>query len=220
MELQAFERVKAKAVSQLTYGNNENCDTETMALEIAWLNDRYRDKSVYFALLGAPGLDLEAFPAPQVKKTFLFQQHQGIWSVACVKRRPDEVIMFDGTSEKPSKRLGEDEHRGFRLQRLHHAVKGQLAQLGIPDAVYVSQHRIFSHANKTYSATSCLAWAEAKFRRWPIDHNWDEFEHPCWLPSTNICSESAEIIDNGETDWNDVLRERARQANAARLTGA
>lgn len=103
---------------------------------------------------------------------------------------------------------------------MHHAVKDQLAQLGIPDAVYVCQHKIVSHANKMYSATSCLAWAEAKFRRWPIDHNWDEFEHPCWLPFTDICSEFAEMIDDGETDWSDVLRERARQANAARLTGA
>src|SRR5689334_20495781 len=102
--------------------------------------------------------------------------------------------MFDGTSEKPSDRLHEDRRRGIRLQRLHHAVKGQLAQLGIPDTVYVSQHKIVSHANETYSATSCLAWAEAKFRRWPIDHNWDGFEHPCWLPSTDICSEFAEVI--------------------------
>jgi hypothetical protein len=129
-----------------------------MALEIAWLNNHYRSQGVYFALLGAPGLDLEAFPAPQVKKTFLFQQHQGIWSVACVKRRPDQVIMFDGTSENPSKRLGEDQDRDIRLKDLEDAVKSQLAQLGIPDTVYVSQHRIVSHANETYSATSCLAW--------------------------------------------------------------
>ncbi|KAK3898541.1 hypothetical protein C8A05DRAFT_37875 [Staphylotrichum tortipilum] len=200
MELRAFESVKDKAVSQLTYWNDKNCDVETMALEIAWLNNRYRDEGVYFALLRAEGLDLEAFPAPQVKKTFLFHQHQGIWSVACVKRRPDQVIMFDGTSEKPSDRLNEDRQRGIRLQRLYHAVKGQLAQLGIPDAVCVRQHTIVSHTNETFSATSCLAWAEAKFCRWPIDHNWDEFEHPCWLPSTDICSESAEMIVNGETD--------------------
>ncbi|KAK4031522.1 hypothetical protein C8A01DRAFT_42038, partial [Parachaetomium inaequale] len=188
------------AVSQLTYGNDENCDTETMALQIAWLNDRYRSQSVYFALLGAPGLDLEAFPAPQVKKTFLFLQHQGIWSVACVKRWPDQVIMFDGTSEKPSERLREDRHRCIRLKDLRDAVKGQLAQLGVPDTVYVSQHKIVSHANETYSATSCLAWAEAKFSRWRINHNWDEFEHPCWLPSTDICAEFAVMTDNGETD--------------------
>lgn len=99
-------------MSQLTYWNDENCDTKTMALEIAWLNDRYRDQGVYFALLRVQGLDLEAFPAPQVKKTFLFHQHQGIWSVACIKRRPDQVIMFDGTSEKLSDRLHEDRHRG------------------------------------------------------------------------------------------------------------
>lgn len=212
-------------MSQLTYGNDENCDAETMALEIAWLNDRYRGQGAYFALLGAPGFDLEAFPAPQIKKTFLFHQHQGIWSVACVKRRPDQVIMFDGTSEKPSDRLHEDRHRGIRLQGLHHAVKGQLAQLGIPDAVYVRQYKIVSHANKTYSATSCLAWAEAKFCRWPIGHFWEEFEHPCWMSSTEvsdgeICSEVAEMIVNGETDWSDVLQERACKANEARLTGA
>ncbi len=207
-------------MSQLTYGSNENCDTKTMALEIAWLNDRYRGQGVYCALLGVQGLDLEAFPAPQVKKTFLFHQHQGIWSVACVERWTDQVIMFDGTSKKPSNRLSEDQHRGIRLQRLHQAVKDQLAQLGMPDGVYVRQHKIVSHANKTYSATSCLAWAEAKFCRWPIGHFWKEFEHPCWMPSAETCSEVAEMIINGETDWSDVLRERARRANAARLTGA
>ncbi|KAK4031510.1 hypothetical protein C8A01DRAFT_21275, partial [Parachaetomium inaequale] len=67
-----FERIRAKAMPQLTYGNNQNCDTETMVLEIAWLNDCYRGQDVYFALLGAPGLDLEAFPAPLVEKIFLF----------------------------------------------------------------------------------------------------------------------------------------------------
>ncbi|KAJ4288324.1 hypothetical protein N0V88_007362 [Collariella sp. IMI 366227] len=117
------------------------------------------------------------------------QQQQGV-------RWPDQVIMFDGTSEKPSDRLHEDRHRGIRLQRLHDAVKGQVAQLGIPNTVYVSQHRIVSHTNKTYSATSCLAWAEAKFQRWPISHFWDEFEHPCWMPSTNVRSEFAEMIVN------------------------
>ncbi len=220
MEPQTFKRVKDKAESQLTYRNNKNCNAETIALQIAWLNDRYRDQGVYFALFRAQGLDLEAFPAPQVKKTLLFYQHQGIWSVAYVKRRPDQVIMFDGTSEKPSDRLDEDRHRGDRLQSLHHAVKDQLARLGMPDAVNVRQHKIVSHANKTYSATSCLAWAEAKFCRWPIDQNWDEFEHPCWLPSADTCSEFAEMIDDGETDWSDVLREQARRANAARLAGA
>ncbi|KAJ4288306.1 hypothetical protein N0V88_007344 [Collariella sp. IMI 366227] len=97
-----FKRVKAKAVSQLIYRNDKNCDTETMALEIAWLNDCYRGQGVYFALLGAPGLDLEAFPAPQVKKTFLFQQHEEIWSVACVERWPEQVIMQSTGRSSPS----------------------------------------------------------------------------------------------------------------------
>ncbi|KAH6618335.1 hypothetical protein B0J18DRAFT_276290 [Chaetomium sp. MPI-SDFR-AT-0129] len=191
-----------------------------MALQIAWLNDRYSSESVYFALLGAPGLDLEAFPAPQVKKTFLFLQHEEVWSVACVKRWPDQVILFDGTSKKPSERLDEDEHRGVRLQRLRHAVNGQLAQLDIPGTVYVCQEKIVSHANVRYSAISCLAWTEAKLCRWRIDHNWDQFEHPCWLPTADICSEFAKMVDTGDTDWNDVLWERARMANPARLTGA
>ncbi|KAJ4307350.1 hypothetical protein N0V88_000734 [Collariella sp. IMI 366227] len=106
--IHTFKCVKDKAESQLTCRYNNNCDAETTALQIAWLNDCYRDQGVYFALLGAQGLDLEAFPAPQVKKTFLFRQHQGIWSVAYVKRRPDQVIMFNGTSEKPSDHLDKD----------------------------------------------------------------------------------------------------------------
>ncbi|KAJ4292841.1 hypothetical protein N0V88_005499 [Collariella sp. IMI 366227] len=119
------------------------------------------------------------------------------------------LTMFDGTSEKPSERLHEDQHRGIRLKDLRDAVKGQLAQLDVPDTVYVSQHKVVSHANETYSATSCLAWAEATFRRWPIGHFWDEFEHPCWMPSTDVCSEFAKMIVNGETDWSEVLQEQA-----------
>jgi hypothetical protein len=39
------------------------CDTETiMGLQIAWLNRRYRQKSVSFVLLNVPGLDIAAFP--------------------------------------------------------------------------------------------------------------------------------------------------------------
>jgi hypothetical protein len=53
LESQEFESVKDKAVSQLTYRNDENCDAETIALEIAWPNDCYRGQGVYFALLGA-----------------------------------------------------------------------------------------------------------------------------------------------------------------------
>ncbi|KAJ4307331.1 hypothetical protein N0V88_000714 [Collariella sp. IMI 366227] len=113
-DTEEFERVKAKAVSQLIYRNDENSDTQTMALKIAWLNDCYRG--------------------------------QGESGRLHIERWPDLVIMFDGTSEKP-----------IRLMDLRDAVKGQLAQLGVPDTVHMSQHKIVSHANETYSATSCLA---------------------------------------------------------------
>ena len=220
MERQAFDSIKAKAVFQLTYKHETSCDAETVALLIAWLNEHYRGRNVHFGLLGEPGLDLGTFPAPEVDKTFLFRRHRGIWSVAYIGRRPHHVIMYDGNSEHPSNRLHEDQARTLRLQHLHRAVKAELAQLDIPDTVYVSQHKIVSHASKAHSAIGCVAWAEAKFRRWPIGHFWDEFEHPCWIPAADACDEFADMTINGEVDWSDVLLERARKASAARLTGA
>ncbi len=49
-----------------------------MALEIVWLNNRYRSQNVHLVLLRAAGWDINAFTVPHVKKTFLFHQHQGI----------------------------------------------------------------------------------------------------------------------------------------------
>ena len=43
-------------------------DTGTVALQLAWLNDHYAGRGAYFALLRAPGLDLQAFPAPEWKR--------------------------------------------------------------------------------------------------------------------------------------------------------
>ncbi|KAK3902001.1 hypothetical protein C8A05DRAFT_34321 [Staphylotrichum tortipilum] len=106
-----------------------------------------------------------------------------------------------------------------RLQHLKRAVKGELAQLGIPDTVDMDEHNIVSHASKAHSAIGCVAWAEAKVCRWPIDHDWEEFEHPCWIPAAEHCNEFADMTINGEVDWSDVLRERARRASAVRLTG-
>ncbi|KAK3897468.1 hypothetical protein C8A05DRAFT_38982 [Staphylotrichum tortipilum] len=220
MERQAFDRIKAKAAFQLTYKNETSYDAETVALLIAWLNEHYCGRNAYFGLLEEPGLDLGTFPAPEVDETFLFRQYQGIWSVAYVKRQPHHVIIYDGNSEHPSNCLHEDQPRTLRLQHLQHAVKGELAQLDIPDTVYISQHKIVSHASKAHSAIGCIAWAEAKFRCWPIDHNWEEFEHPCWIPAAEHCNEFADMTINGKVDWSDVLRERARRASVARLTGA
>lgn len=59
-----------------------------MALQIAWLNRRYREKSVFFALLEAPGMDIAAFPPCNVGEGFLFYRHEdGIWSVAHITCR-------------------------------------------------------------------------------------------------------------------------------------
>jgi hypothetical protein len=38
---------------------------------------KYRDKRVYFALLGALRRDIAAFPPHDVDEGFLFYQHQG-----------------------------------------------------------------------------------------------------------------------------------------------
>ncbi|KAK3902099.1 hypothetical protein C8A05DRAFT_34226 [Staphylotrichum tortipilum] len=93
MERQVFDRIKAKAVSQLTYKNETSCDAETVALLIAWLNEYYHGRNVHFGLLKEPGLDLGTFPAPEVDKTFLFCRHQDVWSVAYIKRQPHCVIV-------------------------------------------------------------------------------------------------------------------------------
>ncbi len=50
--------------------------------------------------------------------------------------------------EHPGDRLHENQARMLRLQHLHRAVKGKLAQLDIPDTVYVSQHKIVSYATR------------------------------------------------------------------------
>ena len=180
MERQAFDSIKAKAVFQLTYKHETSCDAETVALLIAWLNEHYRGRNVHFGLLGEPGLDLGTFPAPEVDKTFLFRRHRGIWSVAYIRRRPHHVIMYDGNSEHPGDRLHENQARMLRLQHLHRAVKGELAQLDIPDTVYVSQHEIVSHAMRAELAEfikrrislfiCCLSFKRRPQRLFPTTH--------------------------------------------------
>ncbi|KAJ4307319.1 hypothetical protein N0V88_000702 [Collariella sp. IMI 366227] len=62
-----FERIQAKAKQQLDDDNGPAaCDRETVALQIAWLNRQYLNKSVYFALLDAPGMGIAAFPPHEV----------------------------------------------------------------------------------------------------------------------------------------------------------
>ncbi|KAK4233951.1 hypothetical protein C8A03DRAFT_19069, partial [Achaetomium macrosporum] len=102
MDRSEFKHIQDKAKQQLNIERDPiACDTETMALQIACLNRRYRDERVYFALLNAPGMDIAAFPPHDVDEGFLFYQHQdGIWSVAHITRQEaeDEVLMFDGIS--------------------------------------------------------------------------------------------------------------------------
>ncbi|KAJ4288304.1 hypothetical protein N0V88_007342 [Collariella sp. IMI 366227] len=72
-----FELIQAKAKQQLDDDNGPAaCDRETVALQIAWLNRQYRMKSMYFALLDAPGVGISAFPPHEVDEGFLFYQHQ------------------------------------------------------------------------------------------------------------------------------------------------
>jgi hypothetical protein len=129
-----FERIQKRAKQQLDNKKDPTAyDIETMALQIAWLNWRYRDKRVYFALLGAPERDIAAFPPHDVDEGFLFYQHRGgIWSVAHITRHEpkDEVLMFDGISslappahDDEEWRIRDDEQRNERIDCLTDVVK-------------------------------------------------------------------------------------------------
>jgi hypothetical protein len=77
MNRNEFKRIQAKAKQQLDDQKDPAaCDIETMALQIAWLNQRYREKSVYFTLLDVPDMDIVAFTAPNIGEGFLFYRHQ------------------------------------------------------------------------------------------------------------------------------------------------
>lgn len=72
MDRERFERIKDKAMQQLSSHNPTCCDTESMALMVACLNHQYRGNSVYFTLLDTPSMDTTTFPVPDVDKVFLF----------------------------------------------------------------------------------------------------------------------------------------------------
>ncbi|KAL2016048.1 hypothetical protein VTK56DRAFT_4314 [Thermocarpiscus australiensis] len=222
MDRETFERIKTKAIFQLDWRNDTNCDAETMALQIAWLNRRYYNRYTWFALLDAPDLDVTAFQVPRVHKTFLFHEHQGIWSVALLQRGSSRIIMYDGVSSKPSNRLHEDHARTERLCSLCTAFLRHLPQLGLPANLDLEfrYHAIVSFAQDATSAAGCLAWAEAKLQHWPIGLFWEGDERNFWIPVTDELSTVAEIQEYGHINWSDVLRRRARSANFERLTGA
>ena len=218
MDEQEFARIKAKAMAQSDDNNMTHSDNETMALQISWLNSRYRGQGAYFALLDEPGLGLETFPVPDGYLVFLFRRHQQVWSVARVKRYKPKVTLFDSVTAKPPHRLQEDSARAERLQHLAAAVRRHLPLLRMPATVPEETHDIVSPVPNALSATMCLAWTEATFRDWPIGHFLVEGEYPCWVPCTDQDSATAEICEDGDVDWWMVLMRRARQSTMANLS--
>ena len=155
MDEQEFAQLKAKAISQTNVNNKQHSDAETMGLQIAWLNFRYRGRGVYFALLDEPGLDLQTFPAPEGSLAFIFYKHQHVWTVARVKRFEAKFTMFDGLSAKQPNRLHEDHCRTERLQHLAVAVRRHLSQLGMPETVVAEIHNIVTPVPDSLSAMTC-----------------------------------------------------------------
>jgi hypothetical protein len=99
-----------------------------MALMAALLTRHYRNRHVHLAVLDTPGMSLLPFAACPSVNIFLFHRHEGIWTVAWVKRDDNSVWMFDGISNSPGN-ISNDNERTSRLGALlakpnHWAARG------------------------------------------------------------------------------------------------
>ncbi|KAK4238380.1 hypothetical protein C8A03DRAFT_33623 [Achaetomium macrosporum] len=103
MSKDRFRDIRQNAITELEDGGSDaDYSTATMALMVACLNHHYRDYSVYFALLNAPGLDLRAYPPYPRNSIFVFHQHGGLWSTAWIDRTKNKIVAFDGVSSTPN----------------------------------------------------------------------------------------------------------------------
>jgi hypothetical protein len=103
---------------------------------------------------------------------FLFNQHEGMWSVAWVNRRNNMVAPL--TVSAPCLRISTMMTRGTRVlgpcspSSPSHSTSQHLMSLGARSRFWRVSNE-FGHENPTASAMLCLAWVEAVFRDWPID---------------------------------------------------
>ncbi|KAL2015083.1 hypothetical protein VTK56DRAFT_6333 [Thermocarpiscus australiensis] len=201
-----------------------------MALQIAWLNRRYRNEGVYFALLNTPGMGIAAFPPHNVEKGFLFYQHHGgIWSVAYITRcgPTDKVLLFDGIStlarvpEDEEFFLQDDEERNNRQIRLVAAVETWLVSIGRCINIPFWDTNVFSSRDIADSGWLCLAWVEAKLRKWSMAITYPEGMNECgWYPATDNLVEGAKMVMNSPCHWKKVLWLRANNARFDKLAEA
>jgi hypothetical protein len=183
---------------------------------------------VYFALLGAPGRDIAAFPPHDVDEGFLFYQHRGgIWSVAHITRHEpkDEVLMFDGisslappTHDDKEWRIRYGEQRNERIDCLTDVVKTWLKGMSRCINIPFWDSGKFSDRDSTLSGTLCLAWAEARLKNWPTYLTWREDRmEAAWVPTTDDSNEEAEMSEDGGYHWKHVLWLRAHKARFDKL---
>ncbi|KAL2127440.1 hypothetical protein VTI74DRAFT_10744 [Chaetomium olivicolor] len=229
MDRTEFERIEVKAKQQLDHQNDPAaCDIEAMALQVAWLNRRYREESVYFALLDVPDMDIAAFPPCNVGESFLFyRHHDGIWSAAHITRQEagDEVLMFDGISSlAPAGHdeewcIRDDEERNARIGRLTAAIETWLNGMRRCINIPFWDSGDFSDRDSTLSGTLCLAWAEGRFNKRPMCLTWQEDRmEAAWVPTTND-PDKANMSEDGDgvCHWKHVLCLRAHRARVEDL---
>ncbi|KAL2015272.1 hypothetical protein VTK56DRAFT_5928 [Thermocarpiscus australiensis] len=177
MDRSEFERIQDKAKQQLDDQKDTTaCDIGTMALQIAWLDRRYHEKSVYFALLNVPGMDIATFhpttlitgssstgtrtaysrwptsPATRLKMRSSCSTGSAIWPLLAPPGHDEEWCIRD------------DEERNARIDRLTAAVETWLNGMRRCINIPFWDSAKFSDRDGTLLGTLCLAWAETVLR--------------------------------------------------------
>ncbi|KAL2168266.1 hypothetical protein VTG60DRAFT_234 [Thermothelomyces hinnuleus] len=119
--------------------------------------------------------------------------------------------------------IQDDKERKARIGRLTAVVKAWLTGMGRYINIRFLDSNKFSARNGTLSGTLCLAWAEGRFNKWPMNLTWQkDGEEAAWVPTTDSPDEEAEMSKNGDSDlhWMFVLWLRARNARFNELATA
>ncbi|KAL2257851.1 hypothetical protein VTK26DRAFT_9082 [Humicola hyalothermophila] len=206
MSKDRFRHIQRNTITELEDRTSdvEYSITETVALMVACLNHHYRDYSVYFALLNAPGLDLRAHPPYPRNSIFVFHQHGGLWSTAWIDWTENKIVTFDGVSSTPNM-INDDPHRKERLEKLKTVVT-QHRDLFVMNIPQWQQDPTFSHELGGQSGSFCLAWAEANYNRWPVREvdRWKDGYRKVWIPHASEELPWVRVLEDHQIPWPNV----------------
>jgi hypothetical protein len=142
----------------------------------------------------------------------------------------DEVLMCDGISSlaRPARndeglRIQDDKERKVWIGRLTAEVKAWLIGMGRCINIPFWDNSKFSDRDGTLSGTLCLAWAEGRPNKWPMNLRWQEDRmEATWVPTTDDPDQEAEISEDGDgvCHWNHVLWLRAHKTRFDKLVTA